>query len=174
MTDRARDKLHLGFLRVVATDAGFVGGMLVTNRLGRPLEFQCTTPVKANRTQEILYGRALKPFLFSELIGVTLLDRLQVKADVILVNQQVLLGLREHVSLPLACLVDPETELRDLPDEARVEIGSHVLSVHPDQTDDVKAIQHWASEIPGDADLREPLDRVREALEEILRPGAAA
>lgn len=174
MTDRAREKLHLGFLRIVATDAGFVGGLLVTNRLGRPLEFQCTTPVKANRTQEILYGNTLEPFLFSELIGVTLLDRLQVKSDLILVNQQALLALREHIARPLACLDDPDDDRRDLPDEARVEFGSHVLHVHPDHTDDVKAIQEWASAIPGDADLKEPLDRVREALEEILRPGAAA
>ena len=41
MADRASaDKLHLGFLRVVSLEAGFVGGLLITNRIGRPLEFQ--------------------------------------------------------------------------------------------------------------------------------------
>lgn len=174
MTDRSREKLHLGFLRIVATDAGFVGGMLVTNRLGRPLEFQCTTPVKANRTQEILYGPTLEPFLFSELIGVTLIDRLQVKPDVVLVNQPSLLALREHVAIPIACLIEETAESHELPDHARLEIGSHPVSVHADHTDDVDVVQKRASVIPGDADLREPLDRVREALEETLRSGAAA
>ena len=56
----------LGFLRVLELDGGgFVGGMLVTNQLGRPLEFQCTTPLKPNRTQVILYGPTLAPFIYS-------------------------------------------------------------------------------------------------------------
>ncbi|MGE4002485.1 MAG: hypothetical protein AB7I48_19980 [Planctomycetaceae bacterium] len=178
MTDRTREKVQLGFLRIVATDAGFVGGILVTNRLGRPLEFQCTTPVKANRTQEILYGRTLEPFLFSELIGSTLVDRLQVKPDLILVNQPALLGLREHISTPIVCLADEPAATRDRPDEARIKIGGRdggqVLRVHPEYTEDIHTIQELTAAIPGDADLREPLDRVRDALDETLRPGAAA
>ncbi|MCA9043520.1 MAG: hypothetical protein KDA69_04320, partial [Planctomycetaceae bacterium] len=55
------DQLNLGFLQVTLTPSGYVGGLLVTNRQGRPLEFQCTTPVQPNRTQEILYGPTLKP-----------------------------------------------------------------------------------------------------------------
>lgn len=174
MTEHARDKVHLGFLRIVATDAGFVGGILVTNRLGRPLEFQCTTPVKANRTQEILYGRTLEPFLFSELIGVTLVERLQIKPDLILVNQSALLALREHIAVPLACLEEETAERLELPDETRIGIGGQSLCVHPDHAEDIKTIQQLTSAIPGDADLREPLDRVRDALDETVRPGAAA
>ena len=174
MTERACDKFHLGFLRIVVTDAGYVGGMLVTNRLGRPLEFQCTTPVKANRTQEILYGPTLRPFLFSELIGVTLIERLQVTPDVVLIEQEALLELREHVSLPVACLLEDETDTGDMPDESRLAFGAQVIRVHSEYTNDVSTIQQWTNAIPGDADLCEPLDRVREALDETLRPGAAA
>ncbi len=174
MTERARDKFHLGFLRIVATDAGYVGGLLVTNRLGRPLEFQCTTPVKANRTQEILYGPTLKPFLFSELIGVTLIDRLQVKPQVVLVDQEALLDLRQHIALPVACVLDDETDTSDLPDESRLSLGAQTVRVHAEHTGDVSTIQQWSSTIPCDADLCEPLDRVREALEETLRSVSAA
>ncbi len=174
MTQRACDKFHLGFLRIVVTDAGYVGGMLVTNRLGRPLEFQCTTPVKANRTQEILYGPTLRPFLFSELIGVTLIERLQVTPDVVLIDQEALLDLREHVSLPVACLLKDDSDTRDLPDESRLSLGAQTVRVHSDYAADVSTIQQWTNTIPGDADLCEPLDRVREALDETLRPGAAA
>ena len=47
-----QDKLRLGFLTAVQVpQQGFVGGLLVTNHLGRPLEFQCTTPVKLKHTQ---------------------------------------------------------------------------------------------------------------------------
>jgi len=174
MSQTAREKFHLGFLRIVATDAGYVGGMLVTNRLGRPLEFQCTTPVKANRTQEILYGPTLRPFLFSELIGVTLVERLQVKPDVVLIDQEALLDLRDHVSLPIACLLEDDSDTRDLPDESRLSLGAQVVRVHAGHTGDVSTIQQWTNTIPCDADLREPLDRVQEALEETLRSASAA
>ncbi len=47
------DQLRLGFLETLEVDGrGHVGGLLITNQHGRPLEFQCTTPVKPNRTRK--------------------------------------------------------------------------------------------------------------------------
>ena len=59
--------VHLGFLTVIecARD-GFVGGLLILNQLGRPLEFHCSVPVRPNRAQEILYGPTLCGFLCGE------------------------------------------------------------------------------------------------------------
>ncbi len=48
---------------------------MLLNAAGRPLEFHCTAPVKPNRTQEILYGPMLKPYLYGEQIGQTLLAK---------------------------------------------------------------------------------------------------
>ena len=63
-------ELKLGFLTTIeCPDGALIGGLLVTNHFGRPLEFQCTTPVKPNRTQEVLYGPTLVPFLLGEVIG---------------------------------------------------------------------------------------------------------
>jgi hypothetical protein len=163
--------LHLGFLRIVEIPAGgFVGGLLVTSRLGRPLEFQCTTPVKPNRTQEILYGDTLRPFLFSELIGKTLYDRLQVKPHVILIDQDELLDLREHVPVPVACLT-PEDK-RNLADQTRTEVGKQQVRFHPEHPEDLDVVREKTRAIPADADVGEPIDRVREALEETLKAAA--
>ena len=57
---------------VTVTDLGgavFIGGYLILNSMGRPLEFHCTAPVKPNRAQEILYGATLEPYLYGEQIG---------------------------------------------------------------------------------------------------------
>lgn len=168
------DSLHLGFLRVVEIEAGaHVGGMLVTNQLGRPLEFQCTTAVRPNRTQAILYGPTLTPFLYSELIGKTLFARLDVKPHVIVADQASLLPLREHIPAPVACIVDP-AESRELPDVTRWEHGRYVLRFHPDHVEDRDTVGSQLSKLPSDADLREPLERVSEALRESLRAGAVA
>src|SRR5262245_43797603 len=127
------DALHLGFLTVVEAAGGaYVGGLLVTNKLGRPLAFQCTTPVKPNRTQEILYGPTLKPFLFSELIGKTLMERLQVKPQLLLIDQPELLDLRDHLDLPIACVVAAGKGRDDLPDQTHIGLGNRRVRFHPD------------------------------------------
>ena len=72
----ANPTASLGFLTVIENDdLGLLGGYLLLNAAGRPLEFHCTAPVKPSRTQEILYGPTLKPFLYGEQIGQTLLTK---------------------------------------------------------------------------------------------------
>ncbi|QDU40624.1 hypothetical protein Mal4_49820 [Maioricimonas rarisocia] len=175
MPDSAQtDRYHIGFLRVVeVSGAGFVGGLLVSNRFGKPLEFQCTTPVKANRVQELLYGPTLRPFLFAELIGKTLFERLAVKPDLILVSQPELIDLRRHVKAIVACTLDEETG-HALPDEQQVQLGQRTVRIHPEYLDDVARLQKAMADVPADADLSEPLDRVRDALQETLRSVTAA
>lgn len=165
----------LGFLRVLELDGGgFVGGILVTNQLGRPLEFQCTSPVKPNRTQVILYGPTLAPFVYSELIGKTLLARLDIKPQLVITVQPPLLELRLHIAAPVAQLLDPDTDLSVLPDETLLQIGRQHLAFHPDYSHDRDAAAERLSALPNDADLREPLERVAEALKETLRSSAVA
>ncbi len=164
MAEKAADKLHLGFLRVVSLDAGFVGGCLVTNRIGRPLEFQCTTPVRPNRTQEVLYGKTLESFLYCEVLGKTLLERLAVKPDLVLVDQPDLLAMRSSVETPIL-LLDANSKAT----------GTSILDsagTHADYPEDRSSAERIRKLIPASADLLEPLDRVREALTEALRSAA--
>lgn len=167
---QAAPKAQLGFLGVVnIAGTGYVGGLLVTNQLGRPLEFQCTTPVRPNRTQEILYGPTLASFICADLIGKTLFDRLQVKPQMILCDQAEVLALRAAIPLPVGLILPKKSS-----DEGTLQAGMHQLRLHQDflfELDDVTTI---VKSIPGDADLIEPLERVREALQETLRAGAAA
>ena len=100
------DPFRLAFLTAVEDpERGVVGGLLVTNHFGRPLEFQCTTPVKPNRTQQILYGPTLRPFLLAEVIGCTLVEKVGVKPHLVLVESQELLDLRPHIDIPVASVL---------------------------------------------------------------------
>ncbi len=168
---QAAPKAQLGFLGVVnLAGTGFVGGMLVTNQLGRPLEFQCTTPVKPNRTQEILYGPTLASFVCAELIGKTLFERLQVKPQLIVCDQPEMLALRSVISLPVALILPKSAKA----EEGTIRAGAHQLRLHADFESDRDVVTEIAKSFPGDADLIEPVERVREALQETLRAGAAA
>ena len=58
----SQEPISLGFITVIDhVDLGCIGGYLILNLGGRPLEFHCTAPVRANRAQQILYGVSLKP-----------------------------------------------------------------------------------------------------------------
>jgi len=177
MTATAKpEQFRLGFLATLEIpEQGFVGGLLVTTRHGRPLEFQCTAPVKPNRTQEILYGPSLGPFLLGELIGKTLIEKVGVKPHLVLTEQDEVLELRNHVSMPIACvdqLAQPSAPT-DESESAPLKLGRQTIRFHGPHLDaDRQLISQHAKEIALEADLREPFQRVREALMETIRCGA--
>jgi len=162
--------LKLGFLTAIElTGGGYVGGLLVTNRFGRPLEFQCTTPVRPNRTQEILYGTTLRSFVLGELIGKTLIEKSAVKPDVVLTEGDELLELRSHVAQPVAVV---EASGGRQPSELLLRVGKQSLRFHPSHADDEKRLAGSADSVPEQADLFEPFERVREALQETMKTSA--
>jgi len=182
MSHGNHDQFRLGFLTAVEdAERGFVGGLLITNRFGRPLEFQCTAPVKPNRTQEILYGPTLKPYVLCELIGRTLLEKVGVKPQLVLVESLDLLDLRGAISAPVASLIRVENPSRkrssdqaenrqseqDLPNT--IKLGNETIAFNPAHDEDRSEIQKFAKHVPVDADLCEPFERIREALVETIR-----
>src|SRR5271154_6977031 len=98
------ESINLGFLGVQRESAGYVGGYLVTNRWGRPLEFRLSSPVQANKVQQILYGPTLEPYMCSDLIGRKLLEKTAVSADFLFTDQPAALDLRLHVDMPVGLL----------------------------------------------------------------------
>lgn len=168
------DQVRLGFLTAIELpDKGYVGGLLVTNQTGRPLEFQCTVPVRPNATQSILYGPTLVPFLLGELIGGTLIDKAGVKPQLILTDRAEILELRNHVDQPVALVGGAaDTKPDDTGPRSGLKLGRQSLRIHPAHDGDHEALTRSAAGIPADADLQEPFERVREALQETLRSGA--
>lgn len=166
MSQGNQDAFRLGFLTALEDgERGFVGGLLVTNRFGRPLEFQCTAPVKPNRSQQILYGPTLRPFVLGELLGRTLLEKTGVKPHLVLVDSKDQLELRSSVSTPIGLLVEANSS------DSLLKIGRHGIAFHVDHGADAQEVSRHASLIPQDADLKEPFERIREALTETLRLG---
>ena len=78
-----------------------IGGYLVLNAVGRPLEFHCTEPVKPNRAQQILYGATLRPYLYGEQIGKALVDSGKMFPDLIVTNSRHSLALGDLLEIPV-------------------------------------------------------------------------
>ncbi|NOX56357.1 MAG: hypothetical protein GXP27_18315 [Planctomycetes bacterium] len=206
-------ELRLGFLTAIELpDKGFVAGLLVTNRFSRPLEFQCTTPVKPNRTQELLYGPTLRPFLLGELLSRPLIEKVGIKPDLIVTDRPEMLNLRQHVRVPVvhveaepaahaitrtdATANGDRTSAVPVPDDtgateggadstgsqrlvpadsisatrnpesSTFSIGSCRLRVDPAHHEDHETLEQFRPNLPRQLDLREPIQRVQEALRE--------
>jgi hypothetical protein len=171
----------LGFLTVLQNEQlGLVGGYLILNAAGRPLEFHCTAPVKPNRAQQILFGPTLDAYLYGEQIGQTLVSKGSLQPAALYTNVDRVLSVRDFVALPVALvLADPHAEVATTAgSEWRVdaaqtaashlapfELGRNRLAVSSARDADRQAILAHAAELAA-FDLAEPFDRIREAIEE--------
>lgn len=163
-----------GFLTIVEQpDLGLLGGYLVLNAGGRPLEFHCTAPVKPNRAQEILYGPTLRPYLCGEQIGQALVTR--AKTDVLLVftDERAAVGVREFSSAPVVLMSSNSAEgpaNNDLP----LTLGDYqALLASRYSSDRPMIVSRW-KEHGHSLDLLEPFGRIREALEEAQKSARVA
>src|SRR4051795_11784468 len=92
---------NLGFLTVLHEPNGYLGGYLVTNLWGRPLEFRLSTAVQPNRVQQILYGPTLTEYLHADLIGKTLVEKTGTLPGLIVTDSLPAQALRDRVGIPV-------------------------------------------------------------------------
>ena len=168
---------NLGFLTVVQDNGGYLGGCLVTNGWGRPLEFRLTTTVQPNRIQQLLYAGTLKPYICADLIGKTLAEKVAVPVPLFLTDCEPLLDLRLHIDRPVAWLAAADDPLAHALEQAgagvrRTETG--LLLCHPKHPGDADAIRAVLAKVDLAADLAEPFVRIREALGEARKMGATS
>ena len=171
MTTTATTPLTLGFLTVLHENAGYLGGYLVTNQWGRPLEFRLSTAVQPNRVQQILYGGALQSYLCADLIGKTLIDKTGTPVQLLLTDTQAALDLRLRLEIPVFLLAAPgtpgpvETRVFALPE------GRGAIHAHPLYPADVQAGRQLLEPLCSALDPSEPFCRIREAMTEARKLG---
>lgn len=85
------------FTTVHSERTGWTGGLLVLNGAGRPLEFQCTLPLRPSRAHEILFGGTLQEHLISEVIGPTLLQKCRTPISLLCCSHPEAFGLQENL-----------------------------------------------------------------------------
>ena len=178
-TPAALGFLPLGFLTVTEhAELGLFGGYLVLNAAGRPLEFHCTSPVKPNRAQEILYGPTLRPYLFGEQIGQTLISKAKNEVGLVCTDLAACLAAREFSERPLVVILAKDgAGESEFALGARFQLGKNEVATAAKFESDEQAIREFHAHFGDGIDLLEPFARIREALEEAqksVRPAAAA
>ena len=158
----------LGFLTVLHEAGSYVGGYLVTNGWGRPLEFRLSTAVQPNRVQQILYADTLTAYLCGEIIGRALVEKTTTVAQVLLTDTFDTLSLRTCIEIPVVWLA-PADYVASNPSQV-ISHPSQKLLVHPDYPDDAVRLRDLFDRLSG-LDLLEPFTRIRHALTEARKMG---
>jgi hypothetical protein len=155
-----------GFLSVFQEPGGFVGGYLVTNAWGRPLEFRLSSAVQPTRVQQILYGATLPAYVYGELIGKTLLEKTATPVQWVVTDNPLALDLRLRLDLPIA-LLHLATDPAQPPPGLSIQPN---LYCHARYADDIAVIRTLLEKL-GPVDLSEPFLRIREAMGEARKMG---
>jgi hypothetical protein len=161
--------INLGFLTVLQEPSGWLGGYLVTNGWGRPLEFRLTTAVQPNRIQAALYGPTLTEYLLADLIGKTLVEKTSAKPDLIVTDIPAALPLRSRLEIPVVALRSQTSIPETTPmDHSRTSAG---LLLPARFATDAQVVAELLDRVDTAVDLGEPFARIREAIAEARKMG---
>jgi hypothetical protein len=162
-----------GFLTVVQEPAGWVGGYLVTNAWGRPLEFRLSTAVQPTRVQSVLYGPTLAEYLHADVIGKTLVEKTSIKPDLVVTDALAALALRSRIDVPVVAVKTESEVSPELPQFAHPR--SSVPLVLPARFEaDGPVVARLLDRTDPAVDLAEPFGRVREAVAEARKAGVTS
>jgi hypothetical protein len=165
--------LNLGFLTVLQEGSGYLGGYLVTNVWGRPLEFRLSSAVQPNKVQQILYANTLVPYICGDLIGKTLVDKAGIPVQLVVTTCEHALEARLKLEMPVVWLVPPDADRAK--DALAVPLSNNrgSLLCHARYPGDAEAVRQILGELAGSLDLTEPFGRIREAITEARKMGVA-
>ena len=69
----------------------YIGGLMVTDGRGLPLEFRYTEPIQPSKIQQVLYGQVLSAYIKREVVLETLLKNIESKFKCLLVEDEQML-----------------------------------------------------------------------------------
>src|SRR5262245_19521923 len=161
--------LNIGFLTVLQEPSGYIGGYLVTNGWGRPIEFRLSTAVQPNRVQQILYGRTLQSYICADLIGKTLFDKTGTSVQLLITDREPVLDVRQRIDVPVLWVAGPEDPLGSWMTQQGAEVRPAAnergpLVRHVRFPADGSALSTLLDRLDGALDLNEPFGRIREAI----------
>jgi hypothetical protein len=170
--------LNLGFLTILQEEGGYVGGYLVTNLWARPLEFRLSSAVQPNRIQQVLYGGTLQPYICADLIGKTLFDKTTTPVQLVLTDKEAVLEMRWSLEVPVIWMAQPGDAVAAVwsGSGGEVRAGSErhgPMFCHPRFPGDVTAVREKLDRLEGIFDFEEPFARIRDAIAEGRKMGAA-
>jgi len=166
---------QVGYFCHLKIDQKHLGGILVTNQIGVPLEFKYTEPVVATKLHKILYGSVLERYIHETVIRDRLAREVRTEPEYFIASYDEreflsAVGGKEMMAVQrfnatAAEAAGPFTRIRDREAIVELEEGP-VLRLAFSTVDDAQqhAMVTWLQEVGRTMDILEPLERVATAL----------
>jgi hypothetical protein len=174
-----QSRKQVGYFCHLKLEEKHMGGILITNQIGVPLEFKYTEPVTATKLHKILYGTVLEKYLRESVIRDRLGKEVRTLPNYFITtyDEKEFLGPiadREVVAIQKCGLPPGEisgafNRIRER--EAIIELEEDRVFLRlafstPDETAQLNMVA-WLQEIARTMDILEPLDRITTALTSI-------
>ncbi len=100
----------IGFIGIEVNpkNSDTVGGFLITDNTGVPVEFLLTKAVRPTPAQKILYGKRLGSYLSIDLCARQLVDDVKTRPGIIFVENETMLALHRFTDIPVLWLQTPK------------------------------------------------------------------
>ncbi len=176
-------KKQVGYFYHLAIEEKHMGGILITNQIGVPLEFKYTEPVTATKLHKILYGSVLDKYLRENVIRDRLGKEVRTLPNYFITtyDEKEFLGpiadrdvvAIQKYNLPPEELSGAFNRIRER--EAVIELEDDAVFLRlafstSDETIQLSMVA-WLQEIARTMDILEPLDRIATALTSICGEG---
>jgi len=185
MPEDSPQAVKLGFLSYVQASGSNAGrgALLVTDDGTRPVEFRCTSPIKPNPLQRMLYGDTLRSYITVDLVGEPLLSAVQEKPVILLVREPLFLKLRPKIKVDMVCLrrqgeqitaLVNESDSRNTPEPSILDCASGrfqplTVTTTPGHNGELQSSLEILRPIFSGIDLLEPFDRIEKVVAELER-----
>jgi hypothetical protein len=170
---------QVGYFYHLRTGEKHMGGILITNQIGVPIEFKYTEPVIATRLHKILYGTVLEKYLHETAIRDRLAREVHCLPDYFITSYEEKefvgpVGDREMVAIQ-KCGFSPEemsgafSRIREREAIMQLEDGGVFLRLAFSTSDEAAQLRvvTWLQDLAHTMDVLEPLERIAIALTSI-------
>jgi hypothetical protein len=163
MPDAVSEYGYLGIEK--KSDETYIGGIIISDIYGIPVEFKYTEPVRPTNLQKILYGKSIEKYLTVDILAKKLLMSIQEKPRFILVKDMSLLQTQSKFPVIFIESIKKETnEASENDDRYRTDmIGKEYKIVYVNTLTSEE--YQWLTSISKEIDIIEPFSRLKEALD---------
>jgi hypothetical protein len=149
---------NVAFLDLASFDDGasFRGGCLVTDAYAQPVEFRVSGAIRPTKLQKVLYGESLHRYMCIDLVGLPIVQTLEIKPLVVLVRDDEFLNLRPLIDVPVLCIKSSAS-------------GGLTFQTHPEFEHDAQEGGAFMPDSLLAHNLLEPFSRIFSGLEEAHR-----
>jgi hypothetical protein len=177
------EELRLAYFVAIKEGASYLGGLLMTNAQGIPLDFRYTEPITPTKLQSVLYGKALEPHLRGEVIQKALLKEIKAPPDLMFVRiSDVMDDYVADAKFPILAVQLSQDHHLSAPGETNRVSGRELLVQISDGASPLRVIFAQGLGQPeqdlavtkliqagNQMDLTEPMDRTLEALRSLIQ-----